>query len=91
MNCTSVDDSAEGYSQGGRGDGFGSQSFECSDNFDDGIARADERDVGLALRTDNGGRAESAFAGCGRLHVGNPIEKTSLVGYQSTRARVSPN
>ncbi|KAH0294638.1 hypothetical protein KCU62_g275, partial [Aureobasidium sp. EXF-3399] len=78
-------------SQGGWGYGFGSDSFECSDDFDDGVARADELNARLALRTQDGGRAESAFAGCRRLHVGDPVEETCFVCYQGTRARVSPD
>jgi hypothetical protein len=86
-----VDDGTEGYREGGWGHGFGSQSLERPHNFDDGVARANKLDAGLALRAYDSGRAESASAGCGRLHVGNPVEKTSLVCYQSTRAGISPS
>ena len=86
-----MDNSAEGYCQGGWGYGFGSKSFQGSDNFDDGIARTDQLDVGLALGAYDGGRTESAFAGCGRLHVGDPVEETGLVCYQRTGAWISPD
>jgi hypothetical protein len=85
-----VDNGTEGHCQGGWGYGFGSQSFERSDDFDDRIARAYKLDAGLALWAYDSGRAESASAGSGRLHVGNPVEKASLVCYQSTRAGISP-
>jgi hypothetical protein len=91
VDCAGMDDGTEGYGQGGWGYGFGSQSFKRSDNFNDGVARANKLDAGLALWAYDGRRAESASAGCGRLHVGDPVQKTSLVCYQSTRAGISPS
>lgn len=85
-----MDDGTESYGESGRGYGFGSHSFKCSDDFDNGVARADEVDVGLALRTCDGGRAESALAGVGGLEVCYPVEETCFVCDQRTRTRVSP-
>lgn len=91
MNCAGMNDGAESDSQSSRGDGFGSQPLEGAHDFNDRIARADELDVGFALWAYYCWRTKSAFAACGRLHVGDPIEETCFVCDQRARARISPS